>query len=55
MEWKPLTDMEMITALDQARGRDGWHYVLGDIASAWINGRALTTCEPRFSSDLWKC
>ena len=54
MEWKPLTDMEMITALDQARGRDGWHYVLGDIASAWINGRALTTCEPRYSSDLWK-
>jgi hypothetical protein len=46
--WNKLQDIELITALDSTRDRDGWHTVLGDPALVQINARSLRFPQPRF-------
>jgi hypothetical protein len=49
--WAKLQDFELITALDAARDKDGWHTVLGDPALVQVNARALRFPQPRLSVE----
>ena len=47
-KWYSVDDLELITALDVCRDRDGWHSVLNDPALMQFNARALRFPQPRF-------
>ncbi len=54
LQWTPLTNLEVITELDQCRNRDGWHKLKDGAALVQANGRSLKSCEPRFEVDTFK-
>ena len=49
--WTPVTDLEIITELDQCRNRDGWHKLQRGATLVQTNGRTLHSCEPRFDAS----
>ena len=54
LQWTPLTNLEVITELDQCRNRDGWHKVTDGAALVQANGRSLKSCEPRFEVGAYR-
>ena len=51
LSWHAEDNLELITALDMVRDRDGWHVVLDNPALVQFNARALRFPQPRFEAS----